>query len=150
MTNPIDIKAARQARRKIIPFPLAKRERHDEIFNMRAINTIRDMEQQTGNLLLPSVLEGFISQMQEKLRDISQHIAQENAQQSVRIANAIRSMSANIGAEKVRLISAGIEAQCKDGEFTHANKALTSLTQASEEFVEQFNIEFIANSSDQI
>ncbi len=154
MTKPIDIKGTRQAQQNILSFPSIKDQRtgdgNDDIFDMRAINTIREMEQQTGNALLPSVLDGFISQMQAKLGELSDSIEQADAAHGTRIANAIRSMSANIGAEKVRQISTDIEAQCRGGEFTLASKALAALAMAFEEFVERFALQFLGSNHDRL
>jgi signal transduction histidine kinase/ligand-binding sensor domain-containing protein/CheY-like chemotaxis protein len=118
-------------------------ETESKIFNVRAINNIREVEQQTGNLLLPSILEGFTSQMQEKLVEISDNINDRDTEKLYRTAHAIKSMSANIGAEKVRSISAQIEAAGKLGEISDDQISIVSLNSAFTEFVEEFESKFI-------
>src|SRR5690606_3316552 len=78
----------------------------ENILNFTAINNIREIEQQTGKQLLPSIFQGYITQMEEKLREIDRNIAACDDIAIYRTAHAIKSMSANIGAEKVRTISA--------------------------------------------
>lgn len=114
-----------------------------EIFNIRAINNIREVEQQTGKLLLPSILEGFTNQMQEKLEEIAGHFSERDSEKLYRTAHAIKSMSANIGAEKVRTISAKIEAAGKLGQIAADDMPLASLKSAFSEFVEEFQSRFI-------
>jgi hypothetical protein len=58
MTKLFDIEGTGQVREQVITFPTAERGMGDEIFNMRAINNIRDVEQQTGALGL--LRQGYI------------------------------------------------------------------------------------------
>ena len=143
MTKLSDIEGIGQVRGQVITFPTAERGMGDEIFNMHTINNIREVEQQTGKLLLPSLLEGFASQMHEKLQEMSQNIGKGDAGQIYRTAHAIKSISANIGAKKVRLIISNMEAKCRGGELTDADESIASLSEAFEEFVEQFRMKFI-------
>lgn len=140
MKNLSDIQSFGQVREQVITFPT-------DIFNMRTINDIREMEQQTGNVLLPSILEGFASQMQEKLQEIAQNIRKGDAEQINRTAHAIKSMSGNVGAEKVRLIISNMEVKCRAGEVTDADASIASLSEAFEEFIEQFRMKFIESDS---
>ena len=66
-----------------------------------------------------------------------------DAGQINRTAHAIQSICANIGAEKVRLISSDMEAKCSGGELTEADESIASLSEAFVEFVEQFRKKFI-------
>ena len=119
-----------------------------EIFNIRAINNIREVEKQTGKPLLPSILEGFTNQMQIKLEEISDNFSDRDSEKLYRTAHAIKSMSANIGAEKVRTISAQMEAAGKLGELSDEHIPLASLNMAYKEFVREFESK-ILNSLDQ-
>jgi HPt (histidine-containing phosphotransfer) domain-containing protein len=150
MKKIFDIEGAGQVRRKVITFPTAESRLKDGIFDIRAINNIREVEQQTGKLLLPSILEGFASQMQEKLQELSQNIVKGDARQTYRTANAIKSISASIGAKKVRLISSNLEAGSAAGGLTDADQSIASLSDAFEEFVEHFRKNFISNNRDLI
>jgi signal transduction histidine kinase/ligand-binding sensor domain-containing protein/CheY-like chemotaxis protein/HPt (histidine-containing phosphotransfer) domain-containing protein len=114
-----------------------------EIFNVKAINNIREVELQTGKVLLPSILEGFTNQMQEKLIEISDNLSERDPEKLYRTAHAIKSMSANIGAERVRHISAQIEEAGKLGEILDEQISVTSLNSAFNEFVQEFESKYI-------
>lgn len=114
-----------------------------EIFNIRAINNIREVEQQTGKILLPSILDGFTNQMQEKLTEISDDLQSGDTDKLYRTAHAIKSMSANIGAEKVRLISAEVEGLGRSGNIARVGTSLLEISEAYEEFVREFRVRFM-------
>ena len=114
-----------------------------EIFNIRAINNIREVEQQTGRILLPSILDGFTTQMQEKLAEISNDLKLGDSDKLYRTAHAIKSMSANIGAEKVRSISAEVEGLGRSGNIESVENSLLEITEAYEEFIKEFRVRFI-------
>ena len=114
-----------------------------EIFNIRAINNIREIEQQTGKILLPSILDGFTNQMQEKLTEISNDLRSGDPDKLYRTAHAIKSMSANIGAEKVRSISAEVEGIGRSGNIATVGTSLLEISEAYEEFVREFRVRFM-------
>jgi signal transduction histidine kinase/ligand-binding sensor domain-containing protein/CheY-like chemotaxis protein/HPt (histidine-containing phosphotransfer) domain-containing protein len=116
---------------------------NQEIFNIRAINNIREVEQQTGRILLPSILDGFTNQMQEKLAEISNDLHSGDSDRLYRTAHAIKSMSANIGAEKVRLISAEVEGLGRSGNIASVENSLIEISEAYEEFVREFRVRFM-------
>jgi CheY-like chemotaxis protein len=116
---------------------------NQEIFNIRAINNIREVEQQTGRILLPSILDGFTNQMQEKLAEISNDLHSGDSDRLYRTAHAIKSMSANIGAEKVRLISAEVEGLGRSGNIASVENSLLEISEAYEEFVREFRVRFM-------
>ena len=120
-----------------------KSSEKSEIFNMRAINNIREVEQQTGRALLPSILEGFTTQMHDKLAEITINFRDRDSEKIYRTAHAIKSMSANIGAEKVREISAEIEAKGRSGDIANVDTSFEILNSAYSEFVEEFETRFI-------
>ena len=124
----------------------ARRDAHNvdtEIFNMRAIDNIREVEKQTGKPLLPIILTGFKDQMEEKLREIGCNLNDGDTESLFRTAHAIKSMSANIGAERVRTISALIESKGKKGDTSDGHEAIRMLKLAYTEFVEEFDQAFI-------
>ncbi len=111
-----------------------------KILNLAVIDTIRDIERQTGKQLLPSIFAGYVNQMDEKLRDIERDIHAQDGVSIYRSAHAIKSMSANIGANKVIHISAQIEKKGKENEFGGLAEAMIVLTEAYREFVEEFDM----------
>jgi len=119
------------------------RDNDSEIFNMRAINNIREVEQQTGRALIPSILDGFTKQMDEKLTEITVNFRNGDPEKVYRTAHAIKSMSANIGAEKLRAVSANIEAKGRSGEIADGPASCELLNIAYNEFVLEFKSRFI-------
>lgn len=128
---------------KAKPLPSISSSINPKILNMRAINNIREVEEQTGQPLLPSILNGFMSQMHEKLEEIICNIESGDTEKIYRTAHAIKSMSANIGAERVRSISAQIEAKGRSGEALDEQISLEQLSGAFDEFIEEFQTRFI-------
>ena len=123
--------------------PQNQQETNSEIFNVRAINNIKEVETQTGKPLLPSILDGYRNQMQVKLIEIFDNYQNGDAEQFYRTAHAIKSMSANIGAEKVRAISAELEICGRNGEISQVSNFISQLSVAYEEFVQEFRSRFI-------
>ncbi len=115
-------------------------EHEFKVINLAAIENIRDVERQTGKQLLPSIFEGYINQMEEKLRDIERDFLAKDSTSIYRTAHAIKSMSANIGADKVRSISSQIEKKGRENELAGVGDAIILLTEAYREFIEQFDI----------
>ncbi len=110
-----------------------------KVLDLSAIENIREIERKTGKKLLPSIFEGYIKQMEEKLRDIERDISSEDYVSLYRTAHAIKSMSANIGAHKVRSISAHIEELGRQNELSGLAEAINSLEQAYQEFLLEFD-----------
>ncbi len=112
-----------------------------KVLDLSAIENIREIERQTGKQLLPSIFEGYTAQMEEKLRDIQRDLKSLDNVSIYRTAHAIKSMSANIGAEKVRLISAQIEKKGKEEELSDLDDAVVALLAAYQEFLAEFDID---------
>ena len=115
-----------------------------EIFNIRAINNIREVEEQTGRPLLPSILDGFTVQMKEKMKEIADNLNEGDTEKLYKTAHAIKSMSANIGAERVRSISAEVEISGRAGKIENVPESIAALSAAYDEFVEEFQASFIS------
>ena len=78
--------------------------------------------------------------MEEKLQDIERDVRSEDSVAGYRTAHAIKSMSANIGAYKVRTISALIEKKGRENEVFGLAEAISTLTEAYQEFLVEFDI----------
>jgi len=115
----------------------------DTVINTKAVENIQEVERQTGKIILPSIFEGFTSQMDEKLAQIKIQSKEGDSTTIYRIAHAIKSMSANIGAEKIRSISAQIELNGRNANISEISDDLSELDSAYLEFVDQFKSEFI-------
>lgn len=103
--------------------------------NMEAIGNIFAVEKQTGGGLLDKLVDGYREQMTEKLQILAAAAHQDDLKILHSSAHAIKSMSSNIGAEKVRLISAGIEKNAKVGVLTNLARDIADLELANNEFL---------------
>ncbi len=121
-----------------------------DIFNISAIDNIKEVERKTGRNLLPSIFSGFVEQMDEKLSEISGQIKSGDAMSVSRTAHAIKSMSANIGAEKIRLISSQIELAGKSDNLVILGQELERLRRSYSEFKESFEAVFLEGESPEL
>ena len=115
----------------------------DEIFNLSAIESIKEVERQTGKPILDSIFEGYCDQMALKLNELFQHVSENDSIEASRAAHAIKSMSANIGAEKVRTISADIEKLSKAGKMENIEDQVEILQASYLSFVDEFGSTFV-------
>ena len=113
------------------------------MFNASAIDNIREVEKQTGKDILPSIFTGFVEQMEDKLSEINYHVKSGDAESIYRTAHAIKSMSANIGAEKVHAISSQIELAGRENDLSQVNGFVHELDDGYAEFKAAFEAEFI-------
>ena len=121
-----------------------------KIIDFTAIENIREVERQTGKQLLPSIFQGYVSQMEEKLRQIEKDAHAEDGVSVFRTAHAIKSMSANIGAEKVKTISVLIEMKGRENVFSGLTDSISILNDAYHEFLAEFDVEFSNENSDEV
>jgi CheY-like chemotaxis protein len=122
---------------------LALNSHEFKVLNFRAIENIREVERQTGRRFLNSVYEGYVSQMNEKLKEIEVSIAADDSVSTYRSAHAIKSMSANIGADRVQSISFEIEKKGRESDLIGLMDAVYYLRAAFYEFIEEFNVEIL-------
>ena len=113
------------------------------ILNRKAINTIIEIEEQTGNKLLPEIFEGYQSQMHTKTEELRKHIKDSDHGNTYKTAHAIKSMSANVGALKVQSISSKIEYEGKQEKNFELNPLLLQLESAYDEFIVEFRQEYL-------
>lgn len=113
------------------------------ILNRKAINTIIEIEKQTGNKLLPEIFEGYQSQMHTKTEELRKHIKDSDHGNTYKTAHAIKSMSANVGALKVQSISSKIEYEGKQEGNFELNPLLLELESAYDEFIIEFRQEYL-------
>jgi signal transduction histidine kinase/ligand-binding sensor domain-containing protein/CheY-like chemotaxis protein/HPt (histidine-containing phosphotransfer) domain-containing protein len=109
-----------------------------EIFDHVAIENIRELERQTGKLILPELYKGFTLQMNEKLDQLSEQITMGDATNIYKTAHAIKSMCANMGAEKIKITSARMEIDAKEGLLENMVEELESLNNQFTEFSNAF------------
>jgi signal transduction histidine kinase/ligand-binding sensor domain-containing protein/CheY-like chemotaxis protein/HPt (histidine-containing phosphotransfer) domain-containing protein len=114
-----------------------------EVINLKAISNIREVEKQTGNSILPKIFEGFVTQMNEKLLEIGVNAKELDSGSIYRTAHAIKSMSANIGADRIKNVSEKIEKDGRNDEVYGLEDNLVELHKAYDEFVREFKHQFI-------
>ena len=112
-----------------------------EVINRQAIDNILELERQTGRLILPTIFEGFTSQMTEKLTELDQGLVSGDPQALYIAAHAIKSMSANMGAEQVKVHSSNIEILGRSGTTDGGDRMITLLKSSYLEFVKSFKLE---------
>jgi signal transduction histidine kinase/HPt (histidine-containing phosphotransfer) domain-containing protein/ActR/RegA family two-component response regulator len=115
----------------------------DTLFNYTAIENLIEVERQTGNKILPEIFNGFTSQMESKLKELENDITGKDFEAMYKTAHAIKSMSANIGAKKVREISLEVESKGKAGEPIDYTPFLNLLQTEYQEFRTAFENRFL-------
>jgi CheY-like chemotaxis protein/HPt (histidine-containing phosphotransfer) domain-containing protein len=111
-----------------------------------AISAILQIEAQTGKAILKEVYEGFCVQMNQKLSEFCSAYLADDRKQLQSISHAIKSMSANLGAKRLKSISGGVEAALKSGgtvDFEDAHRAIESA-------YTEFTLEFASRYKDSI
>ncbi len=116
------------------------------IVDRNILDGLRDIERQTGKLLIPELLDGYIEQMIGKLEELHSSINQMNYELIYQHSHAIKSMSANLGAEHVKEISAQIELEGRKKRGTALAELFNELESAYNQFVESFRSEVIENT----
>lgn len=109
-----------------------------DVLNLAAINSIRGIEEQTGKPLLPHILGGYIEQMLEKMIELEKNVRAQDSTSLYKTAHAMKSMSANIGAEKVRYICWDLENRGKQADLNNIDSKVSQLKSAYQEFLQEF------------
>lgn len=107
--------------------------------NLRSIENIREVERSTGKAIIPSLLSGYKDQMSTKLYELRAQIEASNGDELYKSAHAIKSMSANLGADRVMAISAKIESIGRGKESGDLNALYFSLEDAYDEALIAFD-----------
>lgn len=110
-----------------------------KVIDQDALGNIRDIEQQTGNALLPRVFEGYEKQFESVLPELKRHLEAGNSEMAYKSAHAIKSMSANIGASKVKYLAGHIEMLGANSDIDSAKELILELEGAHYEFTEEIH-----------
>lgn len=108
---------------------------YTEIINFGAIDNILAVERQTGSPILPRLLIGFKEQMAAKITELKNAKDNIDSELASSAAHAIKSMSANLGAEKVRLIGADVERKSRVGDLENLGNRIEDIDIAYREFL---------------
>jgi HPt (histidine-containing phosphotransfer) domain-containing protein len=82
--------------------------------------------------------------MDEKLDELNQNLDSGDCTSIYRTAHAIKSMSANIGAKKITLISGEMEKEGREDKLTNMPQKIENLHEAYKEFVNEFKLELVS------
>lgn len=113
-----------------------------EIIDSDVIEGILEIEARTGNSLLSEIFEGFRSQMNNKIVELSEDIENNNLSGIGKAAHAIKSMSANIGAVRLKSISSSIEDQAKSGMSANFVEDFAKIYEFLDEFLKEFESKY--------
>ena len=126
------------------PRPKERPNQIEEIFNLSAIENLKEVEKQTGKSLLPELFKGFIAQMDEKLSELESEIKDANCEGVYKASHAIKSMSANMGAEQVKLVASQIESRARKDDISSALSDYENMKGAYREFTGAFTEELLS------
>jgi signal transduction histidine kinase/ligand-binding sensor domain-containing protein/CheY-like chemotaxis protein/HPt (histidine-containing phosphotransfer) domain-containing protein len=87
-----------------------------EIVNIDVMKGLLSLQSDTENTLLHRLMDGFKQQLEEKLSETESAVRQGDIDGIRLCAHAIKSMCANMGADRIREKFAGVEMDAKRGE----------------------------------
>lgn len=106
----------------------------EQIIATEVVNGILSVEEQTGNRILPDLLKGFIQQTKQKEAELLHAVELEDREELRKVAHAIKSMSASLGAEKVRALFEDMEKHHTSISMEAAATAAHKLSEFAQEF----------------
>ncbi|WP_187275930.1 two-component regulator propeller domain-containing protein [Parahaliea aestuarii] len=118
-------------------------EANPELIIVSAIDNIRSLEDQTGRKILPTIFDGYRNQFEEKILELKKANELGDISEIYKTSHAIKSMSANIGAAKVRKLASEIEDGSRSGEACNYSSAIDHLELAHLEFNRYFRENFL-------
>lgn len=110
-----------------------------DTLNMKALENIFAVEKQTGSDLLEKLIDGYRAQMTQKIEQLRLAVKDQDASSIFSVAHAIKSMSSNLGAERVRVISLAIEKVSKSDSTRDLTSEIFELELANEDFLSAIN-----------
>ncbi|TCI04038.1 hybrid sensor histidine kinase/response regulator [Corallincola luteus] len=99
----------------------------DDVVDMAAINNIRQIQQETGSDILNRVFSAFKEEVANKLSELKQALNNRDRQQIAACAHAIKSLSSNVGAKRLKQLSHQIELTARDGDLASCKALLVGL-----------------------
>ncbi len=121
-----------------------------ETLDKAAIGTILEIEKRTGRSIIREVFSGYVEQMEGKLAIVDDQLTKKDFQNFDKLAHAIKSMSANMGASEVRRLSAEIESNAKLQQFDDVESLARLLREAYEKFLAEFEREYMSSNLEKI
>ena len=98
-----------------------------EPINPRTLATLRELGASVGQDLVSGLLQRFIEAADERMRQIEEAILERDGRQLNRIAHALKSSTANLGAEPLSTCYRQLEALGREGRIEEAHALLAHL-----------------------
>lgn len=115
--------------------PLAPGPSPARAINMRQIDTLREIGARAGSDLAGDVLRTFLQGADAQLARVEQAVAALDAQLLSRCAHALKSSTANLGAEQLSALYRRLEALGRSGQVQEARVLLEELRTAHQDVV---------------
>jgi signal transduction histidine kinase/ligand-binding sensor domain-containing protein/CheY-like chemotaxis protein/HPt (histidine-containing phosphotransfer) domain-containing protein len=109
-----------------------------QIINFKAVANIQEVERHTGKKILATIYSGFLEQMDEKLYELREPLIATDLSKITGLAHAIKSMCANIGADRVREVSSDLEQTAREGNIDNFPLMLNHIDGAYSDFRVEF------------
>ncbi len=106
----------------------------DAIVNKAAVDNIAEVERLSGNIIFPTVLNEYHHQFEIKVSDLNQALEIADELVFARTSHAIKSMSANVGAEQVMKLSSEMEKRSREGDLREMKNEIEKLEAAYKAF----------------
>jgi CheY-like chemotaxis protein/HPt (histidine-containing phosphotransfer) domain-containing protein len=107
--------------------PSASHEDTEDWLDIEIIAAIRQIEKQTGRKMLQRLLDMFEQEMQQKLLEIKAAYSKQDAPRVAEIAHAMKSLTGNVGAKKLRVHCHVIEQAGIDDDLPCCEKSINAL-----------------------
>ncbi len=105
--------------------------------NMRQIDTLREIGARAGSDLAGDVLRTFLESAAAQFARVEQAIEAQDAQQLSRCAHALKSSTANLGAEQLSALYRRLEALGRKGEVHEAHTLLEEVRRAHQGVIQR-------------
>jgi CheY-like chemotaxis protein/HPt (histidine-containing phosphotransfer) domain-containing protein len=110
------------------------------VLNPIQLDQIRSLDTSGKNQLIHRILQAFLETTESYIQQIEQTLIHENAESLRQAAHALKSSSANIGAESLAKICKELEVYGKTGELSRAKLLKESLKQHYQQVISEIKI----------
>jgi two-component system sensor histidine kinase/response regulator len=120
----------------------------DEAINPRALDTIRQLPGPNGELLVQKVVAAYLGDAPTRLAQLQAAAAAGDAEALRRAAHALKSSSANVGAEPLAALCKELEALGRQGDVDGAGTLLAAAEAELMRVLATLNSTFLANAAE--
>jgi HPt (histidine-containing phosphotransfer) domain-containing protein len=112
---------------------------NSEAINMRQLETLREIGSRTGKDLVSSLLNRFLQGADGRMKEIEDAISERDGPRLSRAAHALKSSTANLGAEPLSGCYRQLEHLARDGRIEEAGALLANLRREHERAVSRIH-----------